>query len=158
MWCLSGSPELLDWKRAIEDIEPHLAPSNLAIKMIFPPCLDRIYGHPAIALDRHPAFSKEEFQHRKECYFNTVLPLRRLGRRLRYLSVCINGDREEPGGGTAYTEEWSRELEEMIMGDPYEQPTQADFVAIGRPEPLFMRTGCWFLDGGYCSSSNPTLL
>jgi hypothetical protein len=96
-WCESGSSELLDSERTIEDIKLHLVSSNLAIKISFPPDMGRIYGRSPDAQDEDYIFSQEEFLNRRKCYFNTVLPLQRLSCHLNYLAVCIYGDMEEPG-------------------------------------------------------------
>jgi hypothetical protein len=150
-WCPTSSPELIDWKRTIEEIKPHLASSSLAVKIVFPP-------EPSFAdvelpdeLQTSVAFSKAEFQHRKTCYFNTILPLQRLACHLKHLWVWIYGNVEEPGGGTGYTADWSRELETTIMGHAYEPPRRSDYSSDGPPVPLLLRNGRWFTDRKYFS-------
>jgi hypothetical protein len=157
-WCESGSLELLDWQRTITAIKPHLAQSShLAIKMIFPPDMGRMYGRPYDFREEDYTFSPEEFQHRKKCYFNTVLPLARLRGHLKHLIIWIAGDMDEPGTegtegrqDTEYSEKWSRELTSRVMGAAYKLPTSDDYEASGQPEPLFMGTGYWLVDTDFC--------
>jgi hypothetical protein len=148
-WCPHSSPELMDWKRTIGKIKPHLASASLAIAIVFPP--DPIYIYfddpdDPDGLNRLRMYSKEEFRHRKTCYFNTVLPLQQLAGGLKHLWVSISGDVEQPGRGAKYTSEWSRELVSTIMGPSYEPPHRYDFESDELPVPLLPRIGRWLLD------------
>jgi hypothetical protein len=156
VWCsTSDSSELLDWKRTIEEIKPHLAPSSLAVRIVFPP--DSYYFHQMEVpeeYDRTVTLSKQDFQHRKTCIFNTVLPLQQLAHRLKHLWVSIYGNVKEPGKsqgeGKEFTGRWSRELERAIMGPSYEAPHERDYTE-DLPVPPILRTGRWLADCGSVS-------
>jgi hypothetical protein len=97
-WCPTNSPELIDWKRRIEEIKPYLSSSRLAIKVVFPPEPLMYYDELPDEHKRIVEFSHVEFLHRKTCYFNTVLPLQSLAGHLKHLWIRIYSNAKEPGG------------------------------------------------------------
>ena len=143
-WCRTGSPELGNWIRTIQAIKPHIVQSRLTIRVAF------AYGpgHWALPINiptGELTFTREEFQHRKMCYFNTVLPLRALGP-FKSFTVFIFADMEDPEGEIDYAEEWNYELMEQVQGPSYEHRYKWWYEENDLPVPLFERWGRWFID------------
>ncbi|KAF1824813.1 uncharacterized protein K489DRAFT_142132 [Dissoconium aciculare CBS 342.82] len=153
--------ELVEWKRTIEGIKPHLVSSSLALKIFFaagPP--DPLHNYYELSRDEEEEEGKEEGEEEKEeeggasqeeflesrrHYVNTVLPLQHLRNHLKHLWISVFELPEERSEESVWAD-CSRELEHTIMGPSYKPPTSDDYKLNGLPKPLFLRTGRWYSD------------
>jgi hypothetical protein len=145
--------ELVEWKRTIEGIKPHLVSSSLALKIFFaagPP--DPLHNYYQLSRDEEEEeeeegvrASQEEFLRSRRHYLNTTLPLQQLRYHLKHLWICLFEDPEERREGDTWAK-CSRELESTIMGPSYKSPTSDDYELNNLPKPFFLRTGRWYSD------------